>query len=288
MQRKKSFFLTTLGGFILILGLLFWVTAVQAQCGSQTSTCKNCHEVQGQDPVNNDGTAWHPAHAFGDFCYLCHAGNQQATTKAAAHQGMVDPLSDIQASCASCHPNDTEQRAEIYAKVLGVKIGNSGVNPALATLVLTPVTVTTEAAATQQAAAIPVATQGNACPVSNTQLAVDDPNVVDYAQLYNQVVLGQQPVNWGNLALVGLIGLVALGGGGFVIFNEVKLHRARAVAVQGEYPQDVVELLPALTNLKARSRKSLKNILDNPAKSDKVLGLIDEVVSDDNPKDSSQ
>jgi len=286
MQRKKSLFLTTFGGLFLILGLLLWVTAVQAQCGSQTSTCKNCHEVQGQDPVNNDGTAWHQSHAFGDFCYLCHAGNQQATDKATAHQGMVPPLSDIQASCASCHPNDTEQRAEVYAKVLGVTVGYGSANSALATLATTP--IGTESAASQQAAAVaPTPDQSSVCAASNTLLSVDDPNVVDYTQLYNQVVLGQHPVNWGNIALVGLIGLVVLGGGGFMIFNEVKLHRASEVAIQGEYPEDVVELLPALTNLKAKSRKSLKNILDNPEKSDKVLGLIDEVVSDDKPEEKS-
>ena len=79
---------------ILSIGFFFLLPAqkVSAQCGSQASSCKNCHETQAQDPVNNDGTAWHASHAFGDFCYLCHAGNNQATDKTAAHTGMVDPL----------------------------------------------------------------------------------------------------------------------------------------------------------------------------------------------------
>ena len=45
---------------------------------------------------------------------------------------------------------------------------------------------------------------------------------MDYVQHYNQIVLGEHPVNWGDIALIGLIGLVALGGGGFVVFNEVQ------------------------------------------------------------------
>ena len=44
--------------------------------------------------------------------------------------------------------------------------------------------------------------------------------MVDYAQRYNEIVLGERPVNWGNIALIGLIALVVVGGGGFVLFNE--------------------------------------------------------------------
>ncbi len=260
MRRKKSPALIILGGLLLLVGIVLWVPAVDAQCGSESSSCKDCHEVQGQDPVNNDGTGWHESHAFGDFCYICHAGNLQATDKDAAHEGMVPPLSDIKASCQSCHPNDLDQRAEVYAKVLGVELGDGGTsNQALATLATTP--IATEATATEQSAAA-VAPASNdttqtsvVCPpssVGDTQLAVDDPNLVDYAQHYDQVVLGERPVNWGDLALIGLIVLIALGGGGFVVFNEVKLHRSPddQAVIEGEYPAEVVEMLPALTNLK--------------------------------------
>ncbi|HIC90071.1 MAG TPA: hypothetical protein EYP04_11815 [Anaerolineae bacterium] len=78
-------------------------TPTSAQCGSSASSCKNCHEIQGQDPVNDKGE-WHTAHAFGDFCEFCHAGNVQAKTIDQAHAGMVDPLEDVQAGCQSCHP----------------------------------------------------------------------------------------------------------------------------------------------------------------------------------------
>ena len=90
MQRQRRFFGMTTAGFFLVVTASIWLgsaTPVNAQCGSQASSCKNCHEVQGEDPVNNDGTAWHPSHAFGDFCYICHAGNNQAIDKAEAHTG---------------------------------------------------------------------------------------------------------------------------------------------------------------------------------------------------------
>jgi hypothetical protein len=104
MRPKKLPFLFLAAGFILLIAvgvfILLPVQPVSAQCGSQASSCKNCHETQAKDPVNNDGTAWHTQHAFGDFCYLCHAGNNQATDETAAHTGMVNPLADIVASCA--------------------------------------------------------------------------------------------------------------------------------------------------------------------------------------------
>ncbi len=134
-HRKLAFWLITVGIlFLITTGIFFLLPAqpVSAQCGSQASSCKNCHETQAQDPVNNDGTAWHTQHAFGDFCYLCHAGNNQATDKTAAHTGMVDPLKDVVAACKSCHATDYEAKAQIYATTLGVKIG-TGAPATLAT-----------------------------------------------------------------------------------------------------------------------------------------------------------
>src|SRR5512140_3993159 len=126
MSSKKPFILPIAAGILLLLisGFAFiGVKPVQAQCGSQASSCKNCHEVQGKHPVNADGTGWHQSHAFGDFCYICHGGNNQATDETAAHAGMVSPLSDVQAACAQCHPNDLQARADVYAKVLGQPVG---------------------------------------------------------------------------------------------------------------------------------------------------------------------
>jgi hypothetical protein len=112
-QKNKAFFLMFAGLALVIAASIFLMTAtpVNAQCGSQASSCKNCHEVQTEMPVNADGTGWHQSHAFGDFCYLCHAGINQATDKAAAHEGMVAPLADVQAACQQCHVADLDAHA---------------------------------------------------------------------------------------------------------------------------------------------------------------------------------
>lgn len=272
MQRKNLFAMMIAAGVLLVLTTGLWLATAQpvsAQCGSQASSCKNCHEVQGQDPVNNDGKPWHQSHAFGDFCYICHAGNQQATDKTAAHTGMVPPLSDVKASCQQCHPNDLMDRAQVYATALGVQIGEGGSSsPASA-----PTENAAPAASAQPAAGTP----------ATTQLDVNDPNLVDYTQHYDEIVLGKHPINWGNAILMVMIGLVVVGGGGFVITNEklVKLSFGDTKKVEGEYPAEVVDMLPSITALKSQSRKSLKNILENPRKTEKVLGLIDEVVSEE-------
>src|SRR5512137_2206941 len=117
-HRKLAFWLITAGTLFLVTMAIFFLLPAQpvsAQCGSQVSSCKNCHETQGQGPVNDDLTTWHGQHAFGDFCYLCHGGNNQATDKTAAHVGLVYPLEDVVISCKGCHPNDYEARAQLYA-----------------------------------------------------------------------------------------------------------------------------------------------------------------------------
>ena len=270
MQSKKQFIFPLAAGILLLLisGIAFvGVKPAKAQCGSQASSCKNCHEVQGQLSVNADGTGWHQSHAFGDFCYICHAGNNQAKDKAAAHEGMVAPLSDVAASCQQCHAADLQDRAQVYASALGVEIGSGSAAPASGEPETVPV----------NAESAPVAAS-NQC----NEVVVDDPNVTNYAQNYDAIVLGKKPVNWGNMILIGMIGLIAVGGGGFVVTREklinVKFGDTRKV--EQEYPADVVEMLPKIAGLKADARKSLKNVLENK-KADKVLDLMDAVVKKD-------
>lgn len=271
MQHKRTILLFMLAGLILLLGSGLWLataTPVEAQCGSQASSCKSCHEVQGQMPVNGDGTAWHTSHAFGDFCYICHAGNNQAKDEAGAHTGMAEPLSDIKASCQQCHPDDLQARAQVYADQLGVEIG-AGSAPAAAA----PAT----AASTDPAAAV------SALPAAaGAVIDYDDPNLVDYAARYNEIVLGQKPVNWGNMLLLGMIGLVLVGGGGFVASREklVKVVFGEVKNAGTEYPAEVVDLLPAIAKLKPGTRKALKNVIENP-KAGKVLGLMDAVLTEE-------
>jgi hypothetical protein len=272
MQYKKTSFYFLFAGMALVIAasiFLATATPVSAQCGSQASSCKNCHEVQGELSVNADGTGWHQSHAFGDFCYICHAGNNQATDKAAAHEGMVAPLSDVKASCQQCHAADLQARAQVYATALGVEIGSGSSAPASGGDVeATPVT----------ANPAPSTASDQNCNV----IVVDDPNAVNYAQNYNEIVLGKKPINWGNMILIGMIGLMVVGGGGYVITREKLIHVSFGDTrkAEGEYPADVVEMLPQIAGLKTKTRKSLKNVLDNPKKADKVLDLMEAVVSE--------
>src|SRR5512141_2360618 len=201
MQHKKlTILLGTAGLLILIVcGIaLALPQPVRAQCGSQASSCKNCHEVQAKDPVNSDGTNWHQAHAFGDFCYICHGGNNQATDKDAAHTGMVAPLADVKAACQQCHPNDLDARAQVYASALGVQIGSSSSASAA-----TP-------SSSAPSASPPVAAVQ---PAADSQLpapATDNASIVDYVQRYDENVLGQHATNWGNIILMVLIAAMAI------------------------------------------------------------------------------
>lgn len=272
MQHKRTYFLFILFGLLLVVGSGLWLataTPANAQCGSQASSCKNCHEVQAQKSVNGDGTGWHQSHAFGDFCYLCHAGNQQATDKTAAHTGMVSPFADVKASCQQCHPKDLDARAQVYATKLGITLDGGAAAPA--------------ASSAPAQSAAPANPQPVVSAPVITAMDVNDPNLVDYARTYDEIVLGQKPINWGNNILLVLIGLVIVGGGSMVVTHEklVKVTFGETKKVDGEYPADVVELLPAISNLKAQGRKSLKSVLDNPNKAEKILGLMDAVASDE-------
>jgi hypothetical protein len=274
MQPKKTAISFLFAGMALVItaGIaLATASPASAQCGSQASSCKNCHEVQGQDPVNADGTGWHQSHAFGDFCYICHAGNNQAKDKAAAHEGMVAPLADIQASCQQCHVADLQERAQVYATILGVDLA-SNASPAFAA---------TPAAASDNPAPASTPATSTSVPSCN-DLVVNDPNAVNYVQNYDEIVLGRKPINWGISILIVMIGLVAVGGGGFVITREklVNIKFGDTRKIEKEYPADVVAMLPGIASLKAGARKSLKNVLDNPKKAGKVLDLMDAVVSE--------
>lgn len=265
--KNYRFLIPVVLGVLLIGGVIaFWPTQqANAQCGSQASSCKNCHEVQGEYPVNSDGTSWHQAHAFGDFCYICHAGNSQATDKDAAHAGMVPPLSDIQAACQQCHVEDLEERAQVYADELGVEIGSGGA-----------ASTSSDSGDAGGAGAAP-ASAGSAAvvaPPADTTISIDDPNVVDYVQRYDEMVLGKHPINVGNAILIGLIILLVIGGGAYVLYNEkwISVTTEPLVPVSDEYPQEVVGLLPALQKLGKKGRAGLKTLLQDPSTADELLG----------------
>ena len=272
------------GGIIVFLSLTVPQSA-QAQCGSSASSCKNCHEVQAEAPVNNDGTNWHEAHAFGDFCEFCHAGNVQATDKEAAHVGMEAPLDNVQVSCGNCHAADLAERADVYAVALGVEIGSGGGSDSGSGA--EPPASDRDNDANGETAVSDSATTSDTTVTTSTSssapsgLTVDDPNVIDYVARYNETVLGIKTVNWGNRILMGLIALTLVGGGAIVIWNERRRHQpatpvnddvlAEQQSKYPDYPPQVVALLPRLSQLSAGSLQDLYQFLENPAKAQTLL-----------------
>jgi hypothetical protein len=276
MRIKKLYFLGPVGvGILLLIGmLLLWpAPAVNAQCGSQASSCKNCHETQGQDPVNADGTGWHQSHAFGDFCYLCHAGNNQSMDQNEAHAGMVAPLSDVQAGCASCHPGDLMDRANVYAGILGVEIGAGGG------------TTGAPASGGGGEGESPSSPPSEPAEPAAPAMVVESSDVVDYSQVYDETVLGKMTLNWGNLILWLIILGVVVGGGIFVYWNERKLRGLPLMPGQTgktedlivEVPQvegyscEVTSLLPLIAQLNPVGLHALKRILENPDQANEML-----------------
>lgn len=263
-HRSRLVALIILGTAIAVVSLMALVTAqpAKAQCGSQASSCKNCHETQGKDPVNSDGTGWHGSHAFGDFCYICHGGNQQATDETAAHAGMVAPMSDVQAACAQCHPNDLQARADVYAAKLGVTVSMSSQPPAQVSATATP------------QVAMPAA---DAAAPPAPSVASNSPDLVDYVTRYNQNVLHREPTNWGNVILLLMIGAMLVGGGALVVSREglikVSLHDGKPL--EGEFPADVVDMVPTIARLKPEARRSLRRLLERPVAAAEVLTSID-------------
>lgn len=189
-----------IAGFVLAAAALCWPQPVDAQCGTQASSCKNCHEVQAQDPVNTEG-AWHVDHAFGDFCEFCHAGNVTATDADAAHEGMIYPLGDLAGSCSSCHPMDYQDIAVSYAETLGVDLAEVASAP-------------DEGGAAEAPAADAAAAEDTAAEETAGQPGEDASQVggavIDLNERYESGTTGgRMTINTGNAILsVLLLGLV--------------------------------------------------------------------------------
>lgn len=272
MQNRKVRYLLPIliGTFLIASAILFWPTSeASAQCGSQASSCKNCHEVQGKDPVNADGTGWHQSHAFGDFCYLCHAGNNQSLVEEEAHSGMVPPLSDVKAACMACHPDDLMERAQVYATALGVEIGTGGGSAPAAGVESTETNAETSSPASEEPAA--------------PAMVVDESTVVDYNQRYDEVVLGKKSINWGDVIVGALIAVMVVGGSAFVLWNEHRLgtiklpgaakepEKAQDIPLVEGYSPEVTALLPMIAKLNPLGLNALKRLLQNPDQANELL-----------------
>lgn len=261
-MKTKSIFMIIIGAVLVAVSgvVLAQPEPVSAQCGSQASSCKNCHEVQGELPVNNDGTDWHQPHAFGDFCEFCHAGNVQSPVMEEAHQGMVDPLADVEAACSACH-GDYLELAAGYASTLGVELGTGTGVPA--------------DASEEEALSAPVqnsVTQTDTC-VETSVVDLDQAEMIDYTRQYEETVLGIRDLNPGNLILIALSGLLVVGGGLFVTLNENWLTistRPIPESVDG-YPAEDVALLPKLEKIDKAGRKALHKLLKKPEKASNIF-----------------
>jgi len=221
-----------------------------AQCGSQASSCKSCHEVAGEDPINDKGD-WHTQHAFGDFCEFCHSGNVQATDKVEAHTGMVEPLGDLKLNCASCHAKDYQAKADVYAKTLGVTLGTKA----------EPTKAPAASGEATPAAAQPAPAEPTAAPAQQPEAPAVNPDtfkatpttaeVIDYVAQYKSAAL---PVSTGGntLFIAGLVvvGLTIVGSSGVLVWGH-KRTRPAAKPATDERSQAMAQLMPMLDQLDA-------------------------------------
>lgn len=244
------------------------------QCGSQASSCKNCHEVKGEDPVNAEGE-WHVSHAFGDFCEFCHGGNVQAVDKDAAHQGLVTPLGDVKTNCLSCH-EDYESLAQTYATALGVTIGASGGG---------------SAAPPSQPPAPSEPASPSSEPAPDAGPAPSGGEIVDYAAEYMSG--GAPQISAGNVIVGGLLVLTIAGGAAFITWNEKRLKRASELTAPassvakapmatvgpevivpesfGDLSPELLKLLPLLQALDPRTLRALRIILSDHRRGEELL-----------------
>jgi hypothetical protein len=292
-HADKWFLYAMIGGVILLLGAMMVVSAqpVSAQCGTSASSCKNCHETQGKLSVANNGD-WHKAHAFGDFCEFCHAGNVQATAQDEAHIGMVAPLGDVKASCQGCHPDDYDPLAQTYASALGVDLlaggGGGSANPSA-----------------------DIAPGGDSSCTTGTT-AVNAPlggEEIDFNLLYAEATTPPPLIsNWGNvilgLMILGIVGAFFVTAwswenwgqtvAGWINKNVNPIPQAiAAAAVRSEgglavtdpaqmetllaQKPELQKLLPRLLKLPPETLTALDKLLSNPERGSEILTAISQV-----------
>lgn len=118
--QKVSQILLLTSLILLAIGLVVLLapqTAI-AQCEDPEPSCCTCHATA--HPVFDQGE-WHAIHARKECCRACHGGNDRTNDKDAAHADMtLHPLQDTYLACHQCHPDDYQQRAEVFAVALHV------------------------------------------------------------------------------------------------------------------------------------------------------------------------
>lgn len=159
--------LRLLGAAVFSLGLaliLLMRPGSPARAQSGESSCRTCHEVQGENPVGDTGE-WHRQHNVADMCSVCHAGNAQAADQGTAHVGVIkNPLDKAASTCSTCHPEDYAARVEQYAVLMSPA--------ATATLAPTP---SLEATAITSQTPLPTATAPLLTPTAQPPTAGEPP-----------------------------------------------------------------------------------------------------------------
>lgn len=266
-----------------------------AQCGSQASSCKNCHEVQAKDPVANKGQ-WHIDHAANDYCEFCHAGNVQATDKDKAHVGMVKPGDNLKASCGGMCHQDYQARADKYVAA-GMQVGGSAQPPAAATApsggqapaTLAPTTAAPAQAAPSQPAAPAPAQSKPVAPPAGGQL-------IDFNQPKVNLEAHPSTVNVGNIVLGTLVVLVLFvgvwivfsGEGGLRRFSAWQAKPAIASTLRGaplpDNWQDLVkakpelaEVVPLLAKADPRTLRAIARVLSDSSYGGEALQALGKI-----------
>jgi hypothetical protein len=164
-----------------------------------------------------------------------------------------------------CHPDDYLQLAQQYAMVLGVTLGESGPVP--------PAEASPEPSTTVTESTMP----------SEEVIVINEPGTVDFVQQYNETVLGQVSINWGNVILIMLILAILFGGGTFIYWNERRRRGLKGfftprivppvegIPVVAGYSREVSELLPLIAQLNPVGLHALKRLLANPGQANEML-----------------
>jgi hypothetical protein len=185
-------------------------TPVDAQC-TTPSSCKTCHEVQGQLPVNN-GSDWHQQHAIFDFCEACHGGDRNAVEKSTAHAGLRTTFVQMAPTCRSCHTTELETCLGTYAGELGVD--DSSLSDIIEIAVSAPVGSST------------ILDQIQSGTLVGPQEHPDSTAGSESARI-SAAGSFESPL---NVVLAVVLGCSLVGGSAFVIWNERRLRRSSGEA----------------------------------------------------------
>jgi hypothetical protein len=262
-----------------------------AQCGSQASSCKNCHEVQGKDPISQKGP-WHIDHAANDYCEFCHAGNVQATDKDKAHVGMVNPGDNLKQSCGGMCHQDYQARADKYIAA-GMKVGGGAAQPPAAPSGGQAPAATAPATQPAQPAAQPAA------PAAPPKPAAQPPasgQIVDFNQPKPNLEANPSTVNVGNIVLGVLVVLMLIVGVAIVFAGEGGMQKLAAwqtqPAVASAYrgtplpdnwtdlvkaKPELAEVLPMLARADSRTIKAIARVLSDPSHGDEALQALGKI-----------